>query len=216
MKKNEVQIGGVYSAKVSDKLVQVRIDAENRSGGWDATNLATGKKIRIKTAQRLREAVHDDASHLRAIAQADQENARLRDERETSPDGMITSERAMTRAARKRAETSRDATTAPAESTADDQAEKLPKATKRTKGDDGDGKKMSCIDAAARVLTEAGEPLNAKQMIEAITAKGYWTSPGGKTPHATLYSAIIREIADKGAEARFRKTERGRFEVQNA
>ena len=26
MKKNEVQVGGVYTAKVSDKLVEVRID----------------------------------------------------------------------------------------------------------------------------------------------------------------------------------------------
>ncbi|MHC4405845.1 MAG: hypothetical protein ACYTG0_39880 [Planctomycetota bacterium] len=54
MKKNEVKIGGVYAAKVSDKLVSVRIDAENPHGGWDATNLATGKKVRIKSAQRLR------------------------------------------------------------------------------------------------------------------------------------------------------------------
>ena len=36
-------------------------------------------------------------------------------------------------------------------------------------------------------------------------------SPGGKTPHATLYSAIIREIAWKGKEARVLKTERGKF-----
>ena len=33
-------------------------------------------------------------------------------------------------------------------------------------------------------------------------------SPGGQTPHATLYSAIIRELKAKGAEARFRKTGR--------
>jgi hypothetical protein len=30
MKKHEVLIGGTYLAKVSDKLVAVRIDAENR------------------------------------------------------------------------------------------------------------------------------------------------------------------------------------------
>ena len=54
MTKNEVKIGGVYAAKVTNKLVQVRIEAESRYGGWDATNLATGKKVRIKSAQRLR------------------------------------------------------------------------------------------------------------------------------------------------------------------
>lgn len=54
MKKDEVYVGGTYLAKVTDKVVPVRLDAENRHGGWDATNLATGKKVRIKSAQRLR------------------------------------------------------------------------------------------------------------------------------------------------------------------
>src|SRR5210317_630491 len=54
MKKNEVKIGGVYRAKVTDKVVSVRIDAENPSGGWDATNMETNRKVRIKSAQRLR------------------------------------------------------------------------------------------------------------------------------------------------------------------
>jgi hypothetical protein len=72
-------------------------------------------------------------------------------------------------------------------------------------------KKLSAIDAAAKLLAETKEPMNCKQMIERIASKGYWTSPGGKTPHATLYSAIIREISVKGNEARFTKTERGQF-----
>jgi hypothetical protein len=72
-------------------------------------------------------------------------------------------------------------------------------------------KKLSAIDAAAKLLGEAGEPMNCKAMIEAIAAKGYWTSPGGKTPHATLYSSIIREISMKGKESRFKKTDRGNF-----
>lgn len=70
---------------------------------------------------------------------------------------------------------------------------------------------MSALDAAAKVLAESGTPMNAKEMIEAMSAKGYWTSPGGKTPHATLYAAIIKEIAVKGAGSRFQKTERGKF-----
>lgn len=72
-------------------------------------------------------------------------------------------------------------------------------------------KKLSAIDAAARILAESGEPLNCQQMIEQIAAKGYWTSPGGKTPAATLYSSIIREIKLKGSASRFVKTERGKF-----
>jgi hypothetical protein len=50
---------------------------------------------------------------------------------------------------------------------------------------------------------------NTKQMIEQMAAKGLWTSPGGATPWATLYSAILREIQVKGKEARFKKTDRG-------
>ena len=61
---------------------------------------------------------------------------------------------------------------------------------------------MSAIDAAAKVLGESKEPLNTKQMIEQMAAKGYWKSPGGKTPHATLYSAILREINAMGKGAR--------------
>ena len=72
-------------------------------------------------------------------------------------------------------------------------------------------KKLSAIDAAAQVLGESKDPLNTKEMVEAMSAKKYWTSPGGKTPHATLYSAILREIQKKGDDARFQKVERGRF-----
>ena len=74
--------------------------------------------------------------------------------------------------------------------------------------------KLSAIDAAAKVLAESKEPLNAKGMIEAMAAKGYWTSPGGKTPHATLYSAILSEITKKGKDARFKKTQRGHFALK--
>jgi HB1, ASXL, restriction endonuclease HTH domain len=86
---------------------------------------------------------------------------------------------------------------------------KVTKGTKATK--ESKDKKLSAIDAAAQVLAASKEPLNAKEMIEAMAAKGLWTSPGGKTPWATLYSALIREIAQKGKEARFVKTERGKF-----
>jgi hypothetical protein len=48
-------------------------------------------------------------------------------------------------------------------------------------------------------------------MIEEMAAKALWTSPGGKTPHATLYSAIIREISLKGKDSRFVEKERGKF-----
>ena len=70
---------------------------------------------------------------------------------------------------------------------------------------------MSALDAAARVLGQASAPMATKALIEAMAAKKYWTSPGGKTPHATLYAAILREINVKGNESRFAKTDPGHF-----
>jgi hypothetical protein len=50
-------------------------------------------------------------------------------------------------------------------------------------------------------------------MITAMVEQNLWESPGGKTPHATLYSAILRDLK-RGDESRFVKTERGRFTVR--
>src|SRR5216684_8022027 len=89
------------------------------------------------------------------------------------------------------------------------------KAKAKTKGKQSEAKgqdgQLSCLNAAAKVLVEKGEPMTCKEMIEAMATKGYWTTPGGKTPHATLYSSIAREIRDKGKESRFKKSERGKF-----
>ena len=160
MKKSDVKIGGTYTAKVTNKVVQVRIDAESRYGGWDATNLSTGKKVRIQSAQRLRGEVG-------------------------------------------------------AEPTAADTAEPTGESAANAKGRlakrEKKPKRMSCLDAAAKVLEESNEPMSVKQIVEVAESKGYWKSPGGKTPSATVYSAIIREIKTRGQEARFRKAERGRF-----
>ncbi|TVQ62825.1 MAG: hypothetical protein EA378_03155 [Phycisphaerales bacterium] len=71
--------------------------------------------------------------------------------------------------------------------------------------------RMSGLDLAARVIAEAGEPLAAKQIAERAIEAGWKTR--GKTPEATLYAAIVREIAKKGDGARFKKTDRGRFEA---
>jgi hypothetical protein len=70
--------------------------------------------------------------------------------------------------------------------------------------------KTSGLDAAAKVLQEAGEPLTCKTIVERAFEKGYWRSEG-KTPAATVYSAILREIQKKGEESRFHKVERGKF-----
>ena len=91
-------------------------------------------------------------------------------------------------------------------------AAKGKKAAKATKpAAEAKAKKVSALDAAYQVLLASKEPMNCQDMIKAMAEKKLWTSPGGKTPHATLYAAILREINVKEAEARFKKTDRGHF-----
>jgi hypothetical protein len=87
-----------------------------------------------------------------------------------------------------------------------------PKAAKAKK--EPKAKKVSALDAAAKVLGENGQPMNCLELIATMAEKGYWKSPGGQTPAATLYSAILRETKTKGKEARFKKTERGKFALK--
>jgi hypothetical protein len=74
-----------------------------------------------------------------------------------------------------------------------------------------DPKRTSALDAAAQVLAASKEPMRPKDLIAAMAEQALWSSPNGKTPEATLYAAMIREIAAKGSDARFRKVERGLF-----
>ncbi len=201
MKQKDVKLGGVYRAKVTNKQVDVRIDAERHTGGWDATNLATNKKVVIKTAQRLTEkksAKSSKAPHGTKVTTTGNVTVV-----ETVPATVETISGA--------ADANVVSNEAPA---ADKRVAK--KFRKQPKSDEASKvKKMSCIDAAIKVLEESSQPMNAKDMIEAMEAKGYWSSPGGKTPHATLYSAILRELA-KGDHSRFAKADRGHFTTNSA
>jgi len=110
----------------------------------------------------------------------------------------------------KRAREAREAKRAARKAKAQERAEQLgiepkPKGAK-PKG------KMSGLDAAAKVLGEAGKPLNCQDIVKAAFEKGYWASSGA-TPHATIYAAILREIQKKGDDARFVKAGPGMFEL---
>jgi hypothetical protein len=54
MKRAEVEIGQTYRAKVSGRLVEVRILTDLARGGWEVLNLSTDRTVWIKTAARLR------------------------------------------------------------------------------------------------------------------------------------------------------------------
>jgi len=95
-----------------------------------------------------------------------------------------------------------DAAAQPAEDAA-------PKTRKKAERKDGT---MSGLDAAAKVLTDAGEPLDSKTIVERAIEQGLWKT-GGKTPAATIYAAMLREAQKKGDASRFRKASRGKFEI---
>src|SRR5262245_10484505 len=75
--------------------------------------------------------------------------------------------------------------------------------------------KLCALDAAGKGLQEEGKAMGCQELVGLMAGKGYWSSPGGKTPAATLYSAITREIALKGGRSRFRKAGRGTFALSD-
>ena len=200
MKKSDVKVGGVYAAKVSDKIAPVRIDAVNPHGGWAATNEATGKKVRIKSAQRLRgpwpkkttpmvtekgRGKADDSGIVETVAAVEKGNL---------ADGVTVPR------SKRGVATAKDAKKVPGR----DRGERGAKGAKQARN--------SLLNLAAEVLAETGEPMNCKEMVERVLATGLWKTKG-RTPSATLYSAILRETQTKGNAARFRKAERGKFVV---
>jgi hypothetical protein len=81
--------------------------------------------------------------------------------------------------------------------------------TERTKSGRPSGM-LSGLDAAHRVLTEAGRPMNVREIFETATQSGYCDLKGA-TPALTISAAIQREVSVRGTESRFVKVERGLF-----
>jgi hypothetical protein len=183
MKKAEVKVGETYAVKVSGKVAPVVIDEAHPNGGWVGTNQETNRQVRVKSAQRLR-CPWDDylARGYEALGE---------DEPEAT--GRNTGAKGEKKAKREA------------------KATKAKKRAPRAKGGPQE-RGLSGLDAAAKVLEEAGEPLSCKAIVERAFAAGYWQSEG-KTPAATIYAAILREMQKKGDQARFRKAARGRFEL---
>ena len=111
------------------------------------------------------------------------------------------------------AEATADAETEPEEkpAKAESPGDAKPTKAKTKKAKD----KLSGLDAAVKVLTEAGGPMKCQDMVDRMLGQGYWQT-NGATPAATIYAAIVREIRDKGDDSRFRKVDRGSFELNPA
>jgi len=217
MKNAEVEIGGTYACKVSDKLTTVRIDRENPRGGWDATNLTTRKAVRIKNPRRLRGRAGDGAAEGARVAKMASEATmatKANPERNTAQQGAP-------EAAPQAKERTCYVCNKPIATKSDGQFIS-PGIYRHKSCDPVDGAKQGkprrkrggVLDAATQVLAETGEAMTAGGMMAAILEKGLWTTKG-KTPAATLYASILREIQKKGDEARFVKSERGKFALRS-
>ncbi len=214
MKKNDVKVGETYRVKVSGSVADVRITGENPHGGWDGVNVATKRKVRIKSPQRLRGKSPARPGGKRVMTKAEYEaEAKREADIAKAVDAVETGDLAkgvtVPTGAKKAKKAAKDAKPAAKRDTGERGA---------TGGDVGDEpKRPSILDAAVKVLEESGPadgPLNCTQMVERMTAKGYWSpARGGKTPANTLYSAVLREINTKGDASRFDKVERGKFNL---
>ena len=186
MKANDVKIGGEYMVKFGGELVHVRITAQKPNGGYSGIRVENGKKVFIPMARSIQNEVTNES----ATATTTDDNLTVTEVPPATVEtiGAKADKPARGRKAKAKSENE------PASETA----------------------KLSQLDAAVKVLGEATEPLTTKEMVEAMAAKNLWASPGGKTPHATLYSAILRELQSKGDASRFVKTDRGHFQLRSA
>jgi hypothetical protein len=74
MKNSEIQVGGHYKAKVSGRIVTVRVDAiyqrhsfNRETTVFDVTNLMTGRKTTFKSAMKFRRAVLPESVAVQRI-----------------------------------------------------------------------------------------------------------------------------------------------------
>jgi len=191
--KRKIEIGKVYSAKVGGTFLPVRIDKSLGHGRYEGDVMTSGATVKFSTDS----------------IKGDGETAEQWQARRTPKERDLPAPEAKATGKRKKSSQAEYAVTALIEPGAKTGKKGQPKAAKDKAKKE---RKPSGLDAAARVLREAGEPMNCGDIVKMALEKGYWQT-GGKTPAATVYAAILREIAVKGAESRFRKTERGHFEL---
>ena len=192
MQKKDVKINGVYTVKVARNRTRVRITQVNSHGGWDGVNTATGKNVRIKSAQRLLvpvdsqpEPAEDDSIEAKpcpAMFQPSWPDADKADKTTNAKPKRDTGEPAAT----------------------------------ETKPGDKPNKPLSLINAAAIVLEACDRPLSCKEIIAKAIDAEIWQPKEGKTPSNTLYASLLREIKNKADDARFEKADRGKFTLKQA
>jgi restriction system protein len=72
---------------------------------------------------------------------------------------------------------------------------------------------MNAIDAAEKVLAEAGIPLSYREITDRVLVADLWQTKG-KTPEATIHAQLAVDIANQGTASRFQRTAPGVFALR--
>jgi hypothetical protein len=175
--KKTVEVGLVYSCKTGGSYVPVRIDKAAGKGRYEGMCMTDGKPVKV---------------HARDIRGDGQtcKDWHLSRQQQGNDDGKDKAQESLKSAAKVAAKVlgvpvgvlppKRGKKPAASADTAKAREKKHP----------------SGLDAAARVLAEAGEPLNTKDMVARMLEVGLWKTKG-KTPAATIYTAVtmLRNLA---------------------
>jgi len=153
--------------------------------GWSVSEAASGARIAVGKTQKEAKA---EAERLLA---------------QNGPDGLRTG---IARAIKKNGAAPGCTGPEPAKAT---KKEKKPATGNRGRKPKGE---ISQLDAAVVVLKDAKGPLTCKEIVLRMFEKKIWNT-SGRTPGATLSASMQREIAKRGKESRFRKAERGLYEL---
>ena len=210
--KRKIEIGLVYSAKCGGKYHPVKITRSLGHGRYTATTMHGGQEVRVCT-----DAVKGGGETV------EQWEARQRPQEQESTATETPTAAPSTTNGRPRPGRTKKKIVSLAEYEADARGDAALDAvvTAAATGNLAKGisipmpakkKRASGLDAAVMVLREAGEPMRCGEMVARMLEKGLW-STNGKTPAATIYALIILEIAKRGQDSRFRKTDRGMFDL---
>jgi hypothetical protein len=222
MERDDVRIGTAYTAKIGSGTAPVEITGERWKGekhtGWVGVNLDTDQKVYIRTALHLKPLTGPAKAAKLATAGAVGEPGVVTGKAASPVPPKPASGKRGGKGGPKAAKGGKPAKAAPkgdkAKPAGKDAAKAKPAANKPAAPKPPKEKRVSALDAAAKVLAEAKKPMRVGEIVEQMAAKGYWESKAGRTPAATVYAAIIREIFDKQNHARFRKVEKGLFAYQ--
>jgi len=204
--KKTVELGLVYSCKTGGNYVPVRIDKAAGKGRYNGMCMTDGKPVKVH------------AKDIRGNGQTCKD-WHLSHQQQGTDDGKDKAQEALKSAAKVASKVLGIpvGVVAPKKAASDAKvadvgagSKKSAKADKPAKA--RDKKRPSGLDAAVTVLAEAKRPMTAGEMVARMLEVGLWKT-NGKTPASTIYAAMIREIATKGSTARFRKVQRGKFEL---